>query len=78
MYVGATINNKIIFKKVLKIFTMLIIITFSGLTPGESMKKIGVDGLVSSKDFANSTVLPSTYLLPNFSSIKALKENVSY
>lgn len=37
------------------------------------MKNIGVLGLDSSKDFANSTVRPSTYLLPNFSSINALK-----
>jgi len=46
--------------------------TLTGFTPGDRMKKIGVLGLDSSKDFANSTVRPSTYLLPNFSSINAL------
>lgn len=46
-------------------------ITFSGLTPGDKMKKMGVLGLVSSNDFTNSTVLASTYLGPNFSSINA-------
>lgn len=37
------------------------------------MKNIGVDGLVSSKDFANSIVRFSTYFGPNFSSIKSLE-----
>lgn len=46
-------------------------ITFNGLTPGDRIKKIGVLGLVSSKDFANSTVLASMYLGPSFSSINA-------
>jgi len=48
-------------------------ITFNGFTPGESIKKIGVVGLVSSNDFANSTLLPSTYFVPSFSSINTLK-----
>ena len=37
------------------------------------MKNMGVEGLDSSKDLQNSTVRPSTYLEPNFSSMKALK-----
>lgn len=37
------------------------------------MKNMGVDGLVSSNDLSNSTVLFSTYFAPSFSSIKALK-----
>jgi hypothetical protein len=48
-------------------------ITLTGFTPGDKMKNIGVLGLDSSKDLANSTVRPSTYLLPNFSSINALE-----
>jgi len=48
------------------------IITFNGFTPGERIKKIGVVGLVSSNDFANSTLLPSTYFEPSFSSINTL------
>lgn len=46
-------------------------ITFNGFTPGDRIKKIGVLGLVSSKDFANSTVRASTYFAPSFSSINA-------
>jgi len=38
------------------------------------MKKMGVDGLVSSNDLENSTVRPSTYLAPSFSSMNALKQ----
>jgi len=37
------------------------------------MKKMGVDGLASSNDLENSTDRLSTYLVPSFSSIKALK-----
>lgn len=40
------------------------------------MKNIGVEVLVSSNDFSNSTVLFSTYLAPSFSSINALKIKV--
>lgn len=36
------------------------------------MKKMGVDGLLSSKDLENSTLRPSTNLLPIFSSTKFL------
>lgn len=50
--------------------------TFNGLTPGDRMKNIGVEGLVSSKDLANSTVRFSTYLEPRFSSIKALNDTL--
>lgn len=42
------------------------------------MKKIGVEGLVSSNDLANSTVLPSMYLGPSFSSINAAIDRVSH
>jgi hypothetical protein len=37
------------------------------------MKKMGVEGLASSNDLENSTVLLSTYLTPSFSSMNALK-----
>jgi hypothetical protein len=46
--------------------------TLRGFTPGDRMKKMGVDGLASSNDLENSTVLLSTYLTPSFSSMNAL------
>jgi hypothetical protein len=49
------------------------ILTLRGFTPGDKMKKMGVDGLASSNDLENSTVRVSTYFAPSFSSIKALK-----
>lgn len=49
-------------------------ITFNGLTPGERIKKIGVVGLVSSNDFAKSTLLPSIYFAPSFSSMNTLQK----
>lgn len=49
-------------------------ITLRGFTPGERIKNIGVLWLASSYDLANSTERPSTYLAPNFSSIKALNK----
>ena len=36
------------------------------------MKNMGVAGPDSSKEAAKSSALPTTYLLPNFSSIKSL------
>lgn len=65
---------KFCFSNVNPIFSPKSSTSFKGFTPGESMKKMGVEGLVSSKDFSNSTVLLSTYLAPNFSSINALKK----
>lgn len=47
--------------------------TFKGFTPGDKIKNIGVEGLVSSKDISNSTVLFWTYFEPNFSSINVLQ-----
>ena len=38
------------------------------------MKNMGVAGPDSSKEAAKSSALPTTYLLPNFSSIKSLPE----
>lgn len=49
--------------------------TLRGFTPGDRMKKMGVDGLVSSKDLENSTARPSTYLEPSFSSMKVLRKS---
>ena len=37
------------------------------------MKNMGVAGPDSSKEAAKSSALPTTYLLPNFSSIKSLR-----
>lgn len=48
--------------------------SFSGSTPGDRIKNIGVAGPDSSKDVAKSRGLPTTYLLPSFSSTKSLPE----
>lgn len=42
------------------------------------MKNTGVEGLVSSYDLENSTLLPSTNLLPIFSSTKFLQESSTH
>lgn len=48
--------------------------SFSGSTPGDKIKNIGVAGPDSSKVVAKSRDLPATYLLPSFSSTKSLPE----
>lgn len=47
--------------------------SLSGSTPGERMKKIGEEGPLSLKDFANSVFRPSVYFTPSFSSTKFLE-----
>jgi hypothetical protein len=54
-------------------FPQVPLFTFRGFTPGDRIKKMGVDGLASSNDLENSTVRASTYLAPSFSSMNALK-----
>lgn len=57
-------NRFLIIKKEKKIHTT------KGSTPGERIKKIGVELLDSSKDLENSIDLASTYFDPSFSSTK--------
>lgn len=47
--------------------------SFSGSTPGDRMKNMGVAAPDSSYDTAKSSERPITYLLPSFSSTKSLK-----
>lgn len=51
----------------------LSLLTFSGSTPGDSMKNIGVVLLDSSNDLENSMLFLSVYFDPSFSSMKALE-----
>lgn len=51
--------------------------SFRGSTPGERIKNIGVTGPDSSNDVAKSRDLPTTYLLPSFSSTKSLLEEIA-
>lgn len=52
--------------------------SFSGSTPGDRIKNIGVAGPDSSKVVAKSRDLPATYLLPSFSSTKSLPERNNF
>lgn len=52
--------------------------SFSGSTPGDRIKNIGVAGPDSSKVVAKSRDLPTTYLLPSFSSTKSLPERKKF